>query len=145
MLRFSSANKEKTEHLDFTLSKKSFSSLTSVSYSDFDDLMMGTVGNEEYTRPEFVEIMNGHDIVIRNTDENIQKFSGYSQLNLLQKIRFNPNKYWDINYGFYFSETSDVPRYDRLLEYSDDRLKYAEWYYGPQKWMMNNLIVKNSK
>jgi len=34
-----------------------------------------------------------------------------------------------------------VPRYDRLIEYKENSLKYAEWYYGPQKWNMNSIKV----
>jgi len=64
MFRFSSANKEKTGHFDFNLSKKRLSVLTSFSYSSFDDLKMGNIGNESYTRPEYVDIINGQDIVV---------------------------------------------------------------------------------
>ena len=145
MIRFSSANNEITDHLDFTLSKKRFSSLTTSSYSSFGDLTIGNVGNDSYKRTEYVDIIAGEDVLVKNLNPNKQKYSGYKQFNVLQKFRFQPNDFWDINYGFHFSKTSDVPRYDRLLEYSDDRLKYAEWYYGPQEWMMNNLTVKNSK
>ncbi len=145
MIRFSSANNEITNHLDFTLSKKRFSSLTSSSYSSFGDLTMGNVGNESYKRTEYIDIIAGEDVIVKNLNANKQKYSGYKQFNVLQKFRFQPNDFWDINYGFHFSKTSDVPRYDRLLEYSNDRLKYAEWYYGPQEWIMNNLTVKNSK
>ncbi|MCF6366067.1 MAG: TonB-dependent receptor [Bacteroidales bacterium] len=145
MFRFSSANTEKTGHLDFSVSKKRFSSVTSLSYSDFDDLIMGNIGNESYTRPEYVDIINGQDIVITNSNKNIQKYSGYKQLNVLQKLRFKPNKYLDINYGFYYSKTSDIPRYDRLIQYSGNQLKYAQWYYGPQEWMMNNISFFHSR
>ena len=145
MTRYSSANNEKTGHFDFNIGLKKWSFLTSVSYSDFDDLRMGSQGNEDYVRPEYVDQMNGHDTVIQNSNENIQRYSNYNQLNIMQKIRFKPNENWNINYGFHYSKVSDVPRYDRLLEYSDDRLKYAEWYYGPQIWMMNDLSIEYFK
>ncbi|MCD4745526.1 MAG: TonB-dependent receptor, partial [Bacteroidales bacterium] len=49
----------------------------------------------------------------------------------------------ELNYGFYYSTSSDIPRYDRLIQYKNDTtLKYAEWYYGPQKWIMNSLNLK---
>ena len=145
ILRFSSANKEKTAHIDFNIYNKSFSSLTSLSYSKYDDLKMGTIGNEEYIRPEYVNVSIGEDVILANLDSNIQKFSAYNQFNFLQKFGYKPNKYWDLNYSFHYSKTSDVPRYDRLLQYSNNKLKYAEWYYGPQEWMMNNLTLSNSK
>ncbi|MCD4773598.1 MAG: TonB-dependent receptor [Bacteroidales bacterium] len=141
LLRYSSANNEKTAHFDFNYGKKKWGFVTSVTYSDYEDLMMGSVGNDDYIRKEYVEQRNGIDTIINNENENIQKNSAYNQLNILQKIRFNPNKNLDINYGFHYSVTSDIPRYDRLIQYSDEKLKYAEWYYGPQKWMMNNLNI----
>jgi len=40
--RYSSANKENTGHLDFNIGSKKWSSLTSISFSKYDDLKMGT-------------------------------------------------------------------------------------------------------
>jgi len=45
----------------------------------------------------------------------------------------------DEEYAFYLSNTSNIPRYDRLTEYKNGQLKYASWHYGPQNWMMNTL------
>ena len=39
----------------------------------------------------------------------------------------------------HYSETSDYPRYDRLILYDTNNLKSAEWNYGPQKWFLANL------
>ena len=35
--------------------------------------------------------------------------------------------------NFQYSTSSDIPRFDRLDEQSGGTLKFAEWYYGPQK------------
>ncbi len=149
MGRYSSANTERSGHLDIRLAGKKWASVTSFSSSWFDDLRMGGNGPEEYLRPSYVETRDREDLMITNDDERLQKFSGYNQMNLLQKFRFKPVKWADITYSFHFSETSDVPRYDRLIQYSNpDTLKYASWYYGPQKWMMNALnseFVLNSR
>ena len=142
MMRFSSANKEKTGHIDFNIASKKFASLTAITYSDYDDLIMGNHGNDSYVRPEYVDFIDGVDVILKNINGNVQKHSAYDQLNILQKFRFQPNKKWELNYRFYYSVTSDIPRYDRLIQYKDDELKYAEWYYGPQEWMMNSLKIK---
>ena len=142
LLRYSSANNEKTAHFDINYGKKNWGFVTSVTFSDYDDLKMGSVGNDDYVRNEYVERRSGVDTIINNKNENVQKQSGFNQLNILQKIRFKPNDNLDINYGFHYSTTSDIPRYDRLIQYKNDKLKYAEWYYGPQKWMMNNLNIR---
>jgi len=59
---------------------------------------------------------------------------------LIQKFKFRPKDHLDIDYGFYFTNTSDIPRYDRLILYNEDSIpESTEWYYGPQKWIMNRL------
>ncbi len=141
LLRYGSANFEKTGHIDFNLGFEKLAFLSSLTYSDYNDLLMGSVKHEEYTRPEYVDKINSVDTIINNQNKNLQRFTLYNQFNLLQKIRYRPSKNLDIEYAFHYSELSDVPRYDRLIEYSDNKLKYAEWYYGPQKWMMNSIKV----
>jgi len=81
--------------------------------------------------------------MIMNDDPKVQVASGFSQLYLMQKIRFMPARYWNLEYSFHYSAISDAPRYDRLCldENNDGELDYAEWYYGPQKWMMNRLGI----
>lgn len=144
--KFSSANLEKTGHIDFNIGTQKFASLTSFSYSDFDNLKMGKNGDfNEYLRNEYVVKISGIDIITKNENPLIQKYSAYSQLNFLQRFSFKASKYILLNYGFYFSKSSDVPRYDRLIQYKNGHLKYAEWYYGPQRWIMHNLKLNYSK
>ena len=144
--RFSSANFEKTGHIDFNIGTHKFASLTSFSYSDFDNLKMGKNGGfDEYLRNEYVVNLAGIDIITKNENPLIQKYSAYSQLNFLQRFSVKVSKYILLNYGFYYSKSSDVPRYDRLTQYKDGHLKYAEWYYGPQKWIMHNFKLNYSK
>ena len=106
---------------------------------------MGTYGPNEYLRPYYVQQQNDTDIVMVNEDEKVQVPSGYTQLNMMQKIRFKPNNQWDIEYGFHYSETSNYSRYDRHLRTRNGLPRYGEWYYGPQIWMMNNLTVTHTK
>lgn len=143
--RYSSTNHEKTGHIDFNIGLTKWGFLTSASFSDFDDLRMGSKNNSEYQRLEYVTQINGIDTVIRNNSPDIQIESGYSQINLMQKIRFRPTQNLNMVYAFHMSELSDVPRYDRLIQYSNGSLKYGDWYYGPQKWMMHALNVQYSK
>src|SRR5690606_14579738 len=78
-------------------------------------------------------------------DPEVQVPTGYHQLNLMQKIRFQPNTNWDFQYGFHYSTTSDYSRYDRLIQYRNDQLRSAEWYYGPQEWMMHALNTTHTR
>jgi hemoglobin/transferrin/lactoferrin receptor protein len=139
--RWSSANQEKTGHADFSIGLKKWAFLTSATYSDYDDLRMGTHGPDEYLRPEYVVSVNGQDEVVPNPDPERQVYTGYDQLNLMQKIRYRPSEKWDLQYGLHYSTTSNVPRYDRLINYRNGKLRSAEWYYGPQVWLLNNLQV----
>lgn len=143
MGRFSSADLEKSGHLHFNIGLNNWGFLTSVTYSDFDDLVMGSNGPDEYLRPTYQTRINGKDTVVVNPDPKKQVPSGYNQVNFLQKILFAPISDWEFEYAFHYSTTSDYPRYDRLLRPKGNTLRSAEWYYGPQKWMMNNLMITN--
>lgn len=145
VLRYSSANKEKTVHTHLKLAGKKWASLTSITFSDYDDLRMGSRMHDEYLRNVYASRNNGRDTVLVNKNPEIQRSSGYNQLNLMQKFRFKPNRYWDLNYGFHYSRSSDIPRYDRLIELNEEKIpESAEWYYGPQKWMMHNLQASHT-
>ncbi len=138
-LRYASANFEKTSHVDFNLGFKKWAFLTSVSYNDFDDLKMGSRGPEEYLRPEFVTVANGVDTITGNDNPRIQKPTAYNQINLMQKVRYEPSDNLNFDLGLYFSKTSDFARYDRLIRYDNETLRSAEWDYGPQQWFMGKL------
>lgn len=143
--RYSTANKENTVHADVNLGWEKWSLLTSVSYSKFDDLKMGKNGGQDsYLRPEYVERQNNADVIVPNSDKYVQRFSGYDQLNFLQKVRFKPSEQWDLQYSFTYAGTGDAPRYDRLIQYRNGALRFAEWYYGPMLWRMHNLQVTHA-
>ncbi len=139
MIRTSSASNEKSGHIDFNIGFKKVALSTSFSYNDFGDLKMGSVGNNEYLRLEYVDKSLAGDVIIQNPNPEIQKFSGYSQMNFMQKVKFRLKNNSFITYSFKYSATSDVPRYDRHLGYKNDILRYGDWFYGPQKWMVNSL------
>lgn len=142
--RYSSANNEKTAHFDVNVGWKKWASVTSFSSYDFGDLRMGSHGPEEYLRPFYVQRIDSVDRVITNDDQQIQRPTAYTQMNIMQKIRYKPNGKWDFQYGFHYSTTSDYARYDRHIRYKNGLPRYGEWYYGPQKWMMNNLSISHT-
>lgn len=140
--RYSTANNEQTGHFDVNLGWKKWASVTSFSSNDFGDLRMGSHGPDEYLRPFYVIRQNGEDVIVANENSLVQKPTAYSQINLMQKIRFAPNEKWDFEYGFHWSETSPYSRYDRHIRYTNEGLpRYGQFDYGPQKWMMNNFSV----
>lgn len=144
VMRYSSANNEKTAHFDVNVGWKKWAILSSFSSFDYGDLKMGSDGPDEYLRPYFVQRQDSVDCIVTNSDPRVQKPSGYSQINMMQKIRFKLNDHWDFQYGFHYSETSEYSRYDRLIRYKNGLPRYGEWAYGPQKWMMNNLNISQN-
>ncbi len=141
--RYSSANKEQTRHFDVNLGWKKWALLTSISSFDFDHLRQGNHGPDDYLKPYYVQHQDSVDVVITQSDPLLQIPTAYSQKNLMQKIRFSPNQHWDLQYGFHYSETSPYGRYDRHNRVKNGTARYAEWNYGPQIWLMNNLNISH--
>ncbi|MEI6866118.1 TonB-dependent receptor [Flavicella sp.] len=141
--RYSSVNNEFTSSLDIELSFKKWTSYTSVSYSKFGDLRMGSNRKHGYKDWGKVfkysdnSVTNSNSKSVVNTDPNLQKNTGFSQVDVLQKIFIPVSNEMDLMFNLQYSESSDIPRFDRLTEEtSDGELKFAEWSYGPQKRFM---------
>lgn len=146
LTRYASANNENTGHVDVNFAGKRLSALTSVSFSRFGDLKMGKHGGQDsYLRQEYVKRINGVDSIVQNDDPRLQRFSGYEQVNVLQKLRYRANDNLDLQYSFTYAGTGSAPRYDRLLQYRQGRLRFAEWFYGPMLWRMHTLEAMHSK
>ena len=152
LARFASADLEKTGAVNISLGWKKFGFLTSFSYSAFDDLREGKVYNPAYGNwgkcLNYAERINNKDTMMVNSKPWIQKRSGYSQYNLMEKLVFQPDKDQKYTLNFQYSNSSNINRYDRLSEMdgSTGKLKYADWYYGPQQRLFVSLkgdIAKN--
>lgn len=142
MSRFGTAS-ELTNHLDFNYGTKKFGSLTSFTYSMFDDLMMGKNQNPFYTtsygeRYYYVKRFGDKDSIVKNDNRYLQVGSGYNQYDFMQKFLVKPSENLSHGLNIQYSNSGDVPRYDRLTDnpaggLSDTAaLNSAEWYYGPQ-------------
>ena len=143
-VRYATANKEKTGHFDFNIGAKKWAFLTSVTYSDFDNLRMGSHGPDDYLRNQYIETINGIDTVVQNQDPKIQRPTAYSQINTMQKVRYMPNNNWNFDLGLFYTTTSDYPRYDRLIRDTNGALESAVWDYTPQQWVSGNLQIQNT-
>lgn len=143
LARYSSANQEQTGHFDVGYGWQKWAFVTSFSSWDYDHLRQGSHGPDDYLKPYYVQRIDSVDRVITQDDPLLQIPSAYSQKNLMQKVRFQPKSDWDFEYGFHFSETSSYGRYDRHNRVRNGTARYAEWNYGPQKWLMNNLSISH--
>jgi len=144
-VRYSSANRENTFHTDLKLGWKKWGIVFSASFTEFDDLRMGSFGPEDYVRPWSVLTVDGVDQVVTNPDPHDQVNSGYAQSNLLGKVRFVPDDHWSLTYALHYSTTTDYDRYDRLLRTRNNLPRSAEWKYGPQLWNLHQLEVVHKK
>lgn len=143
--RFATASSENTVHADFNFGRKKWAFLTSVSYNDFGDLKMGSNGPDAYLRNTYARRISGTDVLVSNENPLKQVPTGFNQLNIMQKVSHRSNNRWNYDLGLHYSETSDYPRYDRLIRPDDsgEGLRSAEWFYGPQRWFMGNLQLEH--
>ncbi|MGE0567997.1 MAG: TonB-dependent receptor plug domain-containing protein [Bacteroidia bacterium] len=169
MLRYASANNETTGHLDFNIGTQKLASMTNLTYSSFDELKSGTTklaGTtnawdcnyfvNQYTAP------NGllRDSIYKNLNTNEMKRSGYDQIDLMQRFKLKQGENILHELNFQYSQSSNIARYDRLSEYSGgninvynpntnllettQKLKYGDWYYGPQKRLLAAYIFNSN-
>ena len=147
--RYSSANNEKTIHADVNLGWKKFAWLQSYTFSDFGDVKMGKNYPDDYPtfgrRDSFMTRINGIDSVVKNPDPQVQKFSGYKQWDMLQKLLFKQSEKVSHALNLQYSNTTNVPRYDRLQDKRNGTLRYAEWYYGPQERLLTSYELSIGK
>lgn len=140
--RYSSANSEKTVHANASIGGKKFAWLQSYNFSDFGDMKMGSNYPDKFPnfgrRSKYIDNINGIDTILTNSDDRLQKFSGYKQWDITEKLLFTQNEKVLHRINFQYSNTNDVPRYDRLQDtftsgVNKGLLRWAKWYYGPQK------------
>ncbi|MEK6780929.1 MAG: TonB-dependent receptor [Bacteroidota bacterium] len=143
--RYGSVNAEKTGHFDLDLGGQKFASLTSFTFSDFGDLKMGEKTNKAFgeqfgVRLQYAERAadNTSDVLAANSDSFKQVASGFKQYDLLQKFLFTSSASVRHLVNLQYSNSTDIPRYDRLTDPQGSGLKFGEWYYGPQKRLMSS-------
>ncbi|MDP1842266.1 MAG: TonB-dependent receptor [Sediminibacterium sp.] len=142
-LRYSSATQENRGNLQWNIAGKKWASFTSVTYGSFGDLIQGKNRSSAY--PSFgkkdfiVQRVGSTDVATPNPNPDKQSPSGYKQVDVTQKFLFKTSDKIQHLLNLQFSNTNDIPRYDRLSEKISTNIPvYAEWYYGPQKRNMGS-------
>ncbi len=139
LIRYSTVNDEKTAHADVNIGLKKLAFLTSITLSSFGDMKMGNNDPSRYKgfgrRNEYIIPFQdaGKDTIVKNNDNRIQRYSGYKQWDFMQKVLYQHNEKISHLLNLQLSNTTDVPRYDRLTDTRNGTLRFAEWYYGPQE------------
>jgi hemoglobin/transferrin/lactoferrin receptor protein len=148
--RVGTVNSEFTAEGNVEIRNKKWASYTSISHSTFNDLKMGKNRNHGFENWGKVdEYSNNSENFYNSTPESnsnprIQRNTGYDQIDLLQKIAIPISIKNDLILNFQYSKSSDIDRFDKLTEYSDNSLKFAEWYYGPQERLLVSSQLKLS-
>lgn len=152
-LRYSSANNEVTNVVSAELRFKKWASFTSIAHSNFGDLKMGenrSHGFENWGKVPFYSNNTNtfyNDSPVVNSNQNLQRNTGYSQTDVLQKFYVPFSKNTDFKLNIQYSTSSNIPRFDKLMELKKGSLKFAEWYYGPQERLLISpqLIINPKK
>jgi hemoglobin/transferrin/lactoferrin receptor protein len=149
MVRYSSATGEKTGHVDLNIGGSKIASLTSLTGSDYGDIVQGSHRTSAYPtfgeRPFYVSRIGGTDSVFANPDPDRQVGTAYRQYDLLQKVLYQPDDRTSHLLNFQLSNTGNVNRYDRLTEAdASGTPKYAEWYYGPEFRLMTSYRFRKT-
>jgi hemoglobin/transferrin/lactoferrin receptor protein len=160
--RYASANEEKSIHADVNFGKRNWASLTSLTFTDYNDLMQGDNRPDGYEnfgkRFYYVDRVVDHDEVVPNVKKdgsnfkpnyNLQVGTAYGQIDFMEKIKYQPNRNFFAILNFQQSTSTDVPRYDYLNELTNPKdptsFRYAEWFYGPQRRLMSSLKLRFAK
>ncbi len=136
---FNSANLSFVNNAKIELSYKNWGSLTSMSYSNFNDITIGKKRKHGFSKwgltPYYsLNSRNEYNrIPTTSSRPNLQKNTGYDQLDVFQKFLFRLPSDMLLNVNLQYSESSDIDRYDKLMEERNGILRFSEWYYGPQK------------
>lgn len=136
MLRYSTAANEYSQSFSLNVGGRKLAALLGGSTKDIGDLRSGSKRDDKYGDwgkcLYYAERIDGKDVMTENSDPLVQKNSGYTQYDLFGKILYKPTQYYALTLNMQHSNSGDIPRYDRLTEYTGGVLTYAEWYYGPQ-------------
>ncbi|GAB3540375.1 hypothetical protein GCM10027443_38180 [Pontibacter brevis] len=147
--RYATAPNEKTVHTRFNYGRRHWASLTSITVTDFGNLRQGSNRPDKYgdlgMRNYYAARIAGRDTMLVNHDPNLQRPTGYIQFDVLQKVLYQPSAHLRHSLNLQLSTSTDVPRYDRLAEFTGGKLKHAAWYYGPQERLLAAYTLSHTR
>lgn len=154
--RYATANKGLGKHYDLSYTTKNVSLYSSISHNSFDDLRMGTNRSHGYDDWGLVYHFVKDGNIEINEHPHIQKNTGYSQTDFMQKAILRLDSKLKLTANFQFSNSSNIPRFDKQNDYDQisydyennqsiyGDLKYDTWEYGPQKRLFSSLQLDQS-
>ena len=144
-------NKSKIRNYQLTTNNKNWGLFSSLSISDYGDIIMGKNRKHGYDNWGLVNQFsennreNYFENPSQNTDPNVQRNTAYDQKDFITKINLKLKNQSNLILNFQISKSSKINRFDKLSELdSTQNLKFAEWYYGPQKRILASSILNLS-
>ena len=145
---FDSSRQSLVYHLNSEASFNKSAILTSFTFSKFGDIIMGKNRQHGFRNWGLVNEYSSNsnssyfESPSKNTNPNIQKNTGYRQVDFLQKFVFTLPNEKQLLVNLQFSNSSNIPRFDKLNEMTKNKLRFAEWNYGPQKRLLISPQLK---
>jgi len=144
-------NKSKTRNYQLTATNRNWGLFSSLSISDYGDIIMGKNRRHGFENWGLVSHFseNNRDNFFANpsvnSNPNIQRNTAYGQTDFITKVNLKLNNESNLIFNFQASKSSKINRFDKLSELNSNQdLKFAEWYYGPQKRIMLSSILNLS-
>ncbi len=141
--RFTGATNETSFHFSTDVSFSRWATSFALSYNDFGNIKMGSKrlhGYENWgTVPLFsVNSENYYtDQETENPEKNLQPNTGFKQNDFFNKtVIALGKKNNELILESQLNFNSEIDRFDKLNEYKNGHLKYAEWRYGPSKRLL---------
>ena len=146
--RLNSGTEEMTNHFNLNVGFKKIASFTSATYKQFGDIKMGKKrlhGDSSWGKVYNTVInYDNKDTLIANTNPLLQNGVGYEQLDLTQKVLFQPFDDLSFVFNSQLSSSSNIARFDQLNNIGPNGPQFSQWDYGPQKRWMNSLTIKSN-
>ncbi len=140
---YASATNERTANFSYSKRGKKLVSISTLKISKIGDLVSGRKGSNFGLRHSYVTSIAGRDSVVSNDTPHKLIGSGYSSTSAMSKLKWLPNRENVFTATALVSKTSDIPRYDRLTERTNNLPKFADWHYGPQQLLHTAIKLEN--
>ncbi len=141
--RFASATNETSYHFSTDVSLPRWATTFAFSYSDFGNIRMGSRrlhGYDKWGTVPLFSVNNENyytDQETENPDKNLQPNTGFKQKDLFNKTVVSLGKHNnELIFETQLNLNSEINRFDKLNEYKNGHLKFAEWRYGPSKRLL---------
>ena len=145
-------NKTKINNYSLELSKEDGLVIQAIPKSYFGDVVIGgnrRHGYENWGLVDYFSRNRGNNyfkIQLKNPNPNIQRNTSYKQKDFVQKFNIITGENSNLILNFQYSKSSNISRFDKMNEINENgELKYAQWYYGPQKRLLSSLKLNLGK